>query len=221
MTQSLRHLVVATATALLTCTCAVAPNSSLEPTANAIPTAASVASGPVPSVEDADLARAKAAAAAFSGKLRSRLHASMQEGGPTAAIGVCHSEAPGIADAVMAEHGVRLGRVALPGRNRHPAHAAVDWQFPPLEQFQRAVADGAPAASQVLVMREGLPDGVALRMMRGIATEPACLACHGSPTPEVSTAIRARYPQDAATGFAVGDLRGALWVEVPSARPDP
>ena len=65
MTQSLRHLVVATATALLTCTCAVAPNSSLEPTANAIPTAASVASGPVPTVEDADLARAKAAAAAF------------------------------------------------------------------------------------------------------------------------------------------------------------
>ena len=27
--------------------------------------------------------------------------------------------------------------------------------------------------------------------------------------------------KDAATGFAVGDLRGALWVEVPSARPDP
>lgn len=167
---------------------------------------------------DPDLGRAKAAAQAFSGRLRGRLQAAMQAGGPTAAVEVCHAEAPAIADAVMAEHGVRLGRVALPGRNRNPGQAADGWQRATLEAFQQAVLQGAPAAEQVSVVRQGLPEGVALRLMRGIATEPGCLACHGTQVaPAVRAAIAAHYPEDAATGFAVGDLRGGLWVEVPAA----
>ena len=55
-------------------------------------------------------------------------------------------------------------------------------------------------------------------MMRGIAVEPVCLACHGKAlSPETTTALRRHYPDDAATGFDAGDLRGALWVEVPAA----
>lgn len=166
---------------------------------------------------DPDLGRAKAAAQAFSGRLRGRLQAAMQAGGPTAAVEVCHAEAPAIADAVMAEHGVRLGRVALPGRNRNLGQAADGWQRATLEAFQQAVLQGAPAAEQVSVVRQGLPEGVALRLMRGIATEPGCLACHGTQVaPAVRAAIAAHYPEDAATGFAVGDLRGGLWVEVPA-----
>jgi hypothetical protein len=82
------------------------------------------------------------------------------------------------------------------------------------------VDGGAAADAQVAVMREHLPDGVALRMMRGIVTEPVCLACHGEAVaPDVRETILARYPGDGATGFAVGDLRGALWVEVLVVRP--
>ena len=52
------------------------------------------------------------------------------------------------------------------------------------------------------------------------ASARRCLACHGSEvSPEVREAIAARYPGDRATGFAVGDLRGALWVEVPAGTP--
>jgi len=172
---------------------------------------------PAAQAADADLARAKAAAQAFSGQLRARLQDAMRDG-PVAAIEVCHDDAPRIAEAVMVEHGVRLGRVALPGRNRNPAHVARDWRLQALQSFQQAVETGAPAVDQIAVMRDGLPDGIALRMMRGIATEPGCLGCHGSnvATP-VREAIVARYPGDGATGFEVGDLRGALWVEVPSA----
>lgn len=120
----------------------------------------------------------------------------------------------------MAEHGVRLGRVAAPGRNRNPAHAADDWRLETLQAFQQAVDDGAEAGEQVSVARHDLPDGVALRMMRGIATRQGCLACHGGAVePDVREAIAARYPGDGATGFEVGDLRGALWVEVPAAQP--
>ena len=173
---------------------------------------------PVVSTNDADLARAQAAGQAFSGQLRGELQAAMAVGGPVAAVDVCHTRAPRIAEAVMAEHGVQLGRVALPGRNRHPDHAAGDWKLATLQAFQQAVDSGAPAAEQVAVVADGLPDGVALRMMRGIATEPPCLACHGSEVAEpVRAAIAQHYPGDHATGFAVGDLRGALWVEVPTA----
>ncbi len=166
---------------------------------------------------DAGLERAQAAAMAFNGRLRGRLQAAMAEGGPVAAVGVCHGEAPRIAAAVMAEQGVRLGRVALPGRNRHPDQAAGGWQLATLQAFAQAVESGAPAGERIAVMRDGLPAHVALRMMRGIATEPVCLACHGTHiAPEVRTAIARQYPDDHATGFEVGDLRGALWVEVPA-----
>lgn len=169
---------------------------------------------------DDALERAQAAAQAFSGRLRERLQATMLAGGPLSAVEVCHDEAPRIAEAVMAEHHVRLGRVALPGRNRNPAHAADDWRLETLQTFEQAVASGAGAADQVAVLRENLPDGVALRMMRGIATEPGCVACHGSDiAPTVRRAIDAHYPEDGATAFEVGDLRGALWVEVPAGTP--
>ena len=118
---------------------------------------------------------------------------------------------------MAAEHGLRLGRVAAPGRNLHPAQAADGWTLATLERFQRAVDSGAAAGEQVAVLREDLPEGVALRMIRGIATEPGCLACHGGDiAPEVRKAIARRYSDDRATGFAIGDLRGALWVEVPT-----
>lgn len=181
-------------------------------------TSARAEDAPSPAPTSDVQARAQAAATDFNARLRGRLRAAMGDGGPLAAIEVCHAQAPAIAEAVMATHGVRLGRVALPGRNRHPAQAAAGWQLAALTRFQDAVASGAPAAAQRAIIDHPLPAGVALRMIRGIATEPTCLVCHGSAiAPEVRAAIARRYPDDHATGFDLGDLRGALWVEVPSA----
>jgi len=165
---------------------------------------------------DLALQRAGAAARDFSARLRARLQDAMATGGPVSAVGVCHEEAPAIAAAVMDEYGVQLGRVALPGRNRNPAQVAQDWRLDVLQAFQKAVQDGAVAQEQVAVIRDELPAGTALRLMRGIVTEPGCLACHGgNVSPQVKAEISRHYPRDHATGFAVGDLRGALWVEVP------
>jgi hypothetical protein len=44
-----------------------------------------------------------------------------------------------------------------------------------------------------------------------------CLVCHGETlAPEIAAQIAAQYPEDQATGFADGDLRGVFWVEFPS-----
>lgn len=54
------------------------------------------------------------------------------------------------------------------------------------------------------------------RWAKAIETESPCLACHG-PAVEASLekAIRQLYPDDPATGFEPGRLRGLLWVGVP------
>ena len=166
-------------------------------------------------------ARAQAAMAAFSGRLRTELVQAIERDGPLGAIDFCRQQAPLIADQVMAEHGVRLGRVAVPGRHRNPANIAEGWQALALADFQAAVTAGAAPESQVRAVRDGLPEGVELRVARGIRVEPACLLCHGaSVAPELAARIAQRYPDDRATGFAEGDLRGAIWAEVTRREPE-
>ena len=62
-------------------------------------------------------------------------------------------------------------------------------------------------------------DGHDLRWMRPIRLMPTCVQCHGAVDQDIQPAtlqvIRARYPSDAATGFAAGDLRGAISVRAP------
>lgn len=197
------------ASALVPLLAALAACSSTRP-----PAPAATAPAAVPAPRE----RAQAAAKEFSTTLKAALSAQMAQGGTVAAIGFCHDEAPKIAAQVGATHGVRLGRVAVDGRTRNPANAASAWQAEGLAAFKAQVAAGTPPAELVRVAEAGLPDGVAVRMMRGIAVEPVCLACHGKAlSPETATALRRHYPDDAATGFDAGDLRGALWVEVPDA----
>ncbi|MEO5560379.1 MAG: DUF3365 domain-containing protein [Dokdonella sp.] len=165
------------------------------------------------------LTRAQAAATDFSARLRQALQKEIAEKGVAAAVDFCRAEAPVIATAVMAEHDVRLGRVALQGRNRNPANAPGGWQAAALSQFRMSFEQGVAAADLVFVQRDHLPADTQLRLLRGIAMERPCLACHGHDiAPPVAHAIARNYPDDGATGFEMGDLRGALWVEVPAAK---
>ena len=160
--------------------------------------------------------RAQAAAGEFSGRLRAALRDHMGSEGPVSALAFCHDQAPQIAAEVMAGHGLRLGRVAISGRERNPAHAPSAWQQPILERFAAAVAAGQAPEDQVAIIRDGLPEDVALRMMRGIRVEPQCQLCHGRElSPGIADEVARLYPDDRAIGFVEGDLRGALWIEVP------
>jgi hypothetical protein len=68
------------------------------------------------------------------------------------------------------------------------------------------------------VQRVDLPDG-RLGMLFPIRLDVKCLMCHGGPDDvldAVKPELAKRYPQDQATGFQQGDLRGWFWVEVPA-----
>lgn len=56
-----------------------------------------------------------------------------------------------------------------------------------------------------------------------IKLQPQCVMCHGPSEqilPEVKSALVDRYPQDQATGFEIGELRGWFWIELPLSAAD-
>lgn len=160
--------------------------------------------------EHAARERAEAAANALGSTLKQALVSRMRDQGPLAAVDFCHGQAQPLTAQVAAEQGVRLGRVGV--RLRNPENAAEGWQQAALEALSTSYAATGSAEPSVQLS----PDGSHLRYARPIRTEGPCLVCHG-PAVDASllAAIRERYPRDAATGFAEGELRGALWVEVP------
>jgi hypothetical protein len=100
---------------------------------------------------------------------------------------------------------VMIGRTS--DRLRNPGNVAPSWA--------KSVLAERPEQERVLVH----PDG-SLGVVLPIRIAPTCLACHGpsdSIEPAVREALAAMYPQDQATGYAAGDLRGWFWVEVPPA----
>jgi Protein of unknown function (DUF3365) len=56
-----------------------------------------------------------------------------------------------------------------------------------------------------------------LRYLKPLIVAPLCVTCHGPKEnipQEVKTILADRYPEDRATGFLVGDVRGAITVKI-------
>jgi len=150
----------------------------------------------------------------FGGELKVALERAIAEQGPASAIEVCRDEAPRIATRLSEEHGVVVSRTALKVRN--PGNAPRPWQRAGLESFQKRLADGAKA--ETLEFFETQPDGSA-RYLKAIVTASLCTVCHGETlAPDIQRALKTYYPQDQATGFKAGDLRGAFSIEWPAGK---
>jgi hypothetical protein len=166
---------------------------------------------PVAINAEVEISRAKSAIGIFAAALQTELKKAMQEGGPTRAISVCNTEAIPITQSVASEQGLELSRVSL--RNRNPANAPNDWQKPVLESFERRKAAGEDPATLSWFEVAEVKGQHQFRFMKAIPTAPLCLQCHGSAiAPEISARLDELYPQDKATGFEAGDIRGAFVV---------
>jgi hypothetical protein len=156
-------------------------------------------------------AGAQAAAAELGRELKARLVGAMGSGGPAAAVRVCAEDAGDIARRVSARTGFEVGRTALKLRNATNAPDA--WERAQLEAFVAAIADGAAAEQLVSAQLVRNQRGDEFRWARPILLEAPCATCHGEAVdPALLRQIRQRYPHDAATGFAVGDVRGMFTV---------
>jgi hypothetical protein len=167
-----------------------------------------VASAPA---ETAEPSRGAALLAPFKRDLQKALKQGLAEG-PAEAIEACRMEAPSIA-ARLSKDGVRVGRASHKLRN--PANVAPAWVAPILARYLEHPDERAPQEIALGDDRAGRVEPILL--------QPLCLTCHGAElAPDVRARIDALYPDDQATGFEVGDLRGVFWVEYPvSASPDP
>ena len=141
--------------------------------------------------------------------LQKELKRAIKEGGFVKAIDVCKTVAPSIAATLSEESGWGLRRTALKVRN--PGNAADDYERDVLEKFVADLAAGAEAKKlqHAEIVEE---DGAKVfRFMRAIPTGKVCLSCHGENIKDdVKAQLEKLYPEDQATGFKEGELRGAF-----------
>jgi hypothetical protein len=156
----------------------------------------------------------RARGAALIGELKKSLvgalTTAMGQGVP-AAIAVCHTEAPALAEKVSRE-GAVVGRATRKPRN--PKNEAAGWQAEALAHFEKLAADKTPLAGQSFAR---VLDGGKVAYAEPLVIQELCLACHGQTlAPEVTAVLAEKYPNDRATGYALGELRGVAWAELPA-----
>lgn len=166
------------------------------------PSSASIVEGEQPTQGEID--HMLAAKEALFTRLSSRLMEAIGSGGPSAAISVCKHEAPEIAKEVSAEQGLLIGRTGV--RLRNPNNTAPKWAA----ALTEAKTDKPTFAK--------LSDGHAAALLP-IKLQGQCLMCHG-PTEQIAPVIQEQlsklYPNDQATGFQEGELRGWFWIDLPN-----
>ena len=142
----------------------------------------------------------------FIAELKPRLKQAMQEGGPGHAIEVCASAAPRIADSLSADSGWIVRRVSLKSRNASRS-VPDQWERDVLESFDRRQAAGEAADS----LHFGELVGGHYRYMQAQGVGGLCLTCHGENlSTTVSDTLGKYYPDDRATGYQPGQVRGAI-----------
>ena len=124
-------------------------------------------------------------------------------------VEICNEKATQIAEKVNLEEGVTIGRTSLKVRN--PNNEPNDWEKRMLEEFELRKANGEALKS----INASQYDGDVFSYMKPIPMMGMCASCHGSNIPKpLYTHIQKFYPDDKATGFQSGDIRGAFIVQI-------
>jgi len=165
------------------------------------------------SVESA-LRRARQLADELLERVRGLLMTELEKGGYEGAVRVCSEIAQEIPREIEARTGATIRRVSQ--RYRNPKDMPDDYERQKLEEFERHHRARALPDESFEVVQEG--GRRYLRYMKPILVGPMCITCHG-PKEAIPSAVRAvlaeKYPEDRATGYRSGDLRGAVSVTIP------
>lgn len=156
-------------------------------------------------------AESRDAVKALAVELKAALQSSLKSEGPLKAVSVCNTEAPLLAGKVSAEKSMRVGRTSL--KTRNDSNAPDAWEAAVLEQFEkrRAAGEAVTVLEYSAITRDN--GNRVFRYMKAIPADDVCLVCHGQHIPDdLSATLDALYPNDKATGYSKGDIRGAFTV---------
>ncbi len=159
---------------------------------------------------------ARKLAATVPANLLTVLTAELNRTGPAGAIEVCRDKAPEMARAASERSGWNVRRASL--RNRNPKGVPDTWERAALERFDAQAAAGvaAPTLETYQVVSEN--GRQMFRYAKALPTQSLCVQCHG-PVDKLSEPVKAKlralYPNDRATGYEPGQIRGALFLKKP------
>jgi hypothetical protein len=144
------------------------------------------------------------------------LSAALQEGGPEQAVSFCSQRALTLTAEIQQGmvDGIELKRTSR--RFRNPANAPDELEVAALEYFEAALADNGELPPHYV--QRTADNG--FRYYQPLVVNSMCLQCHGPAeevVPRVRQVIETSYPNDLATGYTVGELRGLIRVTVPQA----
>jgi hypothetical protein len=138
--------------------------------------------------------------------LSSNLSQAMAKGGVAYAIGFCNTQALKLTDSLSAFHDVSINRIAQKARN--PINLATENENDIFIMYQSMI-DKKKELKPILENREN-----EIVYYSPILLQPQCVMCHGEVDNQIGVdnyaIIKQFYPNDKATGFKAGDLRG-LW----------
>lgn len=149
--------------------------------------------------------------------LSGKLQESLQANGPAGSITVCKTIAPQIALGLADKTGWKITRVGTRVRNVDMGTPNV-WQRKALAHLNADLKSGAKPETlewSEVVTENGKPT---LHYAKAIVLQPQCVACHGTAeqlAPGVAEKLKVEYPHDQATGYAPGQLRGAVVISRP------
>lgn len=137
--------------------------------------------------------------------------------GVAGAIPVCKELAPSLIQEKRRETGWDIRRVSL--KTRNAGRATPDaWEVRQLADFNIRAGNGEKPETlekSEIVQIDGKP---VFRYIKALPTADVCLKCHG-PSETMDPGLKAKlaesYPQDQATGYSKGEIRGGLTVKRP------
>jgi len=140
----------------------------------------------------------------FKNSLKQALVAGI-EGGPIEAISACRVEAPKLAEAASTG-AIKVGRTS--SKLRNPNNAPKLWMQPFLDVYETDPESREPG---IVVI-----DEKTVGYVEPIFVQPLCITCHGVElAPDLQSKLKELYPEDQATGYVPGDVRGVFWAELP------
>jgi hypothetical protein len=165
-------------------------------------------------IDEERLAKSKTIAQAFGQTLMAKLQSAMEDSGPTGAISVCKVASQEMEEQFSASDPAlaRVRRIALRTRNPQthtPTSQEAEW-LTAQEELIRANPEHEP---QPYILKS--PDRTTV-LLPIVLSNPLCLVCHGDPEnmpDDLIEALQSNYPNDRATGYQLGDFRGAIAIE--------
>ena len=140
--------------------------------------------------------------------LGKKLHALVKAKGPEHAVEFCSNEARKLTDSVSKALGLNIKRLAKKYRN--PKNETIGKDSIIFKKYILDWLGHQPLPEKIIPDEEGHPV-----YYNPIKVSHFCLTCHGEPgktmNPELAEKIKQHYPDDKATGFKDGQLRG-MWV---------